>query len=187
MAVNKNNPAVIGASGRFGPTMVFRQKGKLTIMANRPTPTEIEPTAKQMNVRFSFMEASAYAVSAIADTPLKAAYQAKAKGNQTAYNVAFKDFLTAPILHKVDTSKYKGAVGDPILCRITDVLAVVAVKLTLYDRDGILVEEGMAVQGSLILDWVYKATVAQSAPLGLIVIQMTDVPNNVYTEEYVVV
>lgn len=82
MAVNKNNPVVEGASGRFGRTMVFRQKGALTVMAVRPKPTNKLPTQEQMRQRFLFAEASAYAMDAINDPVTKEAYLAKAKGNQ---------------------------------------------------------------------------------------------------------
>ncbi|WP_410221255.1 hypothetical protein [Pedobacter sp.] len=184
MAVNKNNPVVEGASGRFGRTMVFRQKGALTVMAVRPKPTNKLPTQEQMRQRFLFAEASAYAMDAINDPVTKEAYLAKAKGNQTAYNVAFKDFLTPPVLHLVDWSKYTGAIGDTITCRITDIMAVVSVKVSLYGTNDELIEEGMAVQSSLKLDWVYTATTAHAPVAGTrMVVQMTDTPQNVYTQE----
>lgn len=184
MAVNKNNPAVEGASGRFGRTMVFRQKGLLTVMAARPASKDRLPSSDQMRQRFLFTEASAYAMDVINNAASKAAYKAKAKGNQTAYNVAFKDFLTSPVLHLADRSKYTGAVGDTITCRITDVMAVVNVKVSLYDTDDTLIEEGMAVQSSLKLDWVYTATVAHTPVAGTrMVVQMTDTPQNVYSKE----
>jgi hypothetical protein len=187
MAISNNNPLVDGASGKFGNNLVFRQRGKTTILSARPRPSTQAPTDKQMNQRFLFTEASAYAKSANADPLVKAAYFEKAKGNQTAYNVAFKDFLTAPVLHKVETSTYSGAVGDKITCRITDVMAVTEVKLSLYDASGTLIEEGLAVQSSLKLDWVYTATVAHTPILGTrILVQMTDTPANVYTEEFAI-
>ena len=188
MAVNRNNPVVDGASGRFGNTLVFRRRGNLTIMATRPKPSGKAPTENQMNRRFSFMEASSYAVSAIADPLVKLEYQAKAKGNQSAYNVAFKDFLTAPILHQVDWSKYNGAIGDLITARITDVMAVVTVKISLFDAAGVLIEEGPAVQSTLKLDWVYTATVAHTPVIGTrVLVEMTDTPLNVYREEVEIV
>ncbi len=187
MAVNRNNPVVEGASGRFGNTLVFRQRGRVTIMATRPTRTTHVATEEQMNRRFLFMEACLYATSVLEDPVKKAAYQAKAKPNQSAYNVAFKDFLVAPILHLVDWSKYRGAIGDLITCRITDVLAVVDVRLSLYDVDGVLIEEGPAVQANLKLDWVYTATVAHTPIAGMrVVVEMTDTPGNVYRDEAVI-
>src|SRR5690606_34479808 len=99
-----------------------------TIFAKIPKKREKPASEGQIARQFLFTEASFYAQSAIADLVLKAAYQAKVKGNQSAFNVAFKDFLTSPNLHTVDWSKYAGAVGDTLTCRITDMLAVLAVK-----------------------------------------------------------
>lgn len=187
MAVNKNNPVIEGASGKFGRTMVFRQRGNVTVMAVRPKPTTKLPTQNQMKQRFLFAEASSYAMSVISDPITKAAYQAKAKANQTAYNVAFRDFLTPPVLHLADWSKYTGAIGDTITCRITDIMAVLSVKVSLYDTNDTLIEEGMAIQNTLKLDWVYTATVAHTPVAGTrMVVEMTDTPQNVYTEETVI-
>jgi hypothetical protein len=187
MAVNRNNPLVDGASGKFGNNLVFRRLGNLTVMAVRPKKNGKAPSPDQQAQRFSFAEASFYAVNAIADPALKAQYLAKAKGNQTAYNVAFKDFLTAPVLHQVDWSKYQGNVGDTLICRITDVLAVVSVKVSLYTSNDVLIEEGMAVQNALKLDWTYTSTVVHTPVLGTkILVRMTDTPQNIYEESFVI-
>jgi len=188
MAVNKQNIVIEGSSGKFGNNLVFRQRDGVTILSKNPVMREdYVPTEDQVNQRFVFMEAVWYAKSAIANPELKAEYKAKAKPNQSAYNVAFKDFTTAPILHKVNYSLYAGAIGDTLTCRITDLMAVVTVKVSLYDTDGVLIEEGMAVQSDLKLDWVYTATVAHTPVLGTrIVVTMTDTPANVYMREVVI-
>ncbi|RWU10571.1 hypothetical protein [Pedobacter chitinilyticus] len=188
MAISKNNPIVDGASGRFGNNLVFRKRGNRTVMAVRPSVSERVPTEDQMTQRFLFMEASFYAKSVLENPVLKAAYQAKAKEGQSAYNVAFKDYLTAPILHKLDWSKYTGELGSTLTGRITDVLAVTTVKMSLFDVNDVLIEEGLAVQSELKLDWVYTATVAHTPVVGTrILVQMTDTPGNVYVEEVVIV
>jgi len=187
MAISKNNPIVDGASGRFGNNLVFRKRGNVTVLAVRPSVSDRVPSEQQMAQRFLFAEASFYARGVLSDPLLKAEYQAKAKGGQSAYNVAFKDFLTAPVLHQVDWSNYTGAIGSVLTCRITDVLAVVTVKVSLFDANGVLVEEGLAIQSSLKLDWVYTATVAHTPVTGTrIMVQMTDTPGNVYSEEVVI-
>lgn len=187
MAISKNNPIVDGASGRLGNTLVFRKRGNVTIMATRPSVGERVPSEDQMAQRLLFAEASFYAKNVLGDPMLKAEYQAKARGGQSAYNIAFKDYLTAPVLHQVDWNNYTGEVDSVLICRITDVLAVVSVKLSLFDTNNVLIEEGQAVQGSLKLDWVYKATVMNLPVKGTrISVQMTDTPGNVYKEEVVI-
>lgn len=188
MAVNKQNVVVEGASGKLGKTLVFRQKGGVTVMAVPPKKNQFYvPTVEQIDQRFKFTEASFYAKNAILDPILKAAYLAKAKANQSAYNVAFKDFTTAPILHSINYSNYTGAIGDTLSCRITDILSVLSVKVSLYDTDGVFIEEGMAIQSDLKLDWVYTATVVHTPVLGTkIVVTMTDTPGNVYVRDEVI-
>lgn len=187
MAISKNNPIVDGASGKLGNTLVFRKRGNVTIMTTRPSVSERMPSEDQMTQRLLFAEASFYAKGALNDPILKAEYQAKARGGQSAYNIAFKDYLTAPVLHQVDWSNYTGEIGSTLNCRITDVLAVVNVKVSLFDASGVLVEEGLAVQSSLKLSWVYTATVVHTPVTGTrIVVQMTDTPGNIYKEEIVI-
>lgn len=188
MAINKQNIIVEGSNGKIGRNLVFRQKGGTTVMPRRSVLNpDYVASEKQINQRFTFMEAAWYAKNAIENPVLKAEYKAKAKPNQTAYNVAFKDFVTAPILHSVNYSAYTGAIGSKISFRITDVLAVVSVKVGLFDTGGVLIEEGMAVQSALKLDWIYTATVAHTPVIGThIVVTMTDTPANVYTKEVVI-
>ncbi len=185
MAVNKQNVVVDGSSGKFGKNLVFRQRAGVTMLSKNPVfRDDYAPTDKQIKQRFKFIEATWYASNAVADPELKERYQAKAKANQSAYNVAFKDYTTAPVLHFVDMENYDGAVGGTITCRITDVLAVVSVKVSLVDNNGELIEEGMAVQSAIKLDWVYTATVAHTPVAGnTIVVKMTDTPGNVYKVE----
>ena len=188
MAISKNNPIVDGASGKFGNNLVFRRLGKATILAARPKATTVAPTEQQMINRFAFTEASAYAKDAIADPTVKAAYKEKAKGNQSAYNVAFKDFMTAPVLHQVNWKDFSGAVGDRITLRITDVMAVLSVRVSLYAPDGSLIESGAAVQAALKLDWVYTVTVGYSPISGMrMLVEMMDTPLNSYSEEVEIV
>lgn len=189
MAVNKQNVVVEGSSGKIGKTLVFRQRGGVTIMSKNPVLREdYVPTEDQVTQRFLFMEAAWYAKGAISNPVLKAEYKAKAKPNQSAYNIAFKDYTTAPILHSVNYSAYTGAIGTKISCRITDVLAVVSVKVTLREDDGTLIEEGMAVQSDLKLDWVYTATVAHTPIAGTkIFVEMIDTPGNIYEKEVTIV
>lgn len=183
MAKNITNTMVEGTSGKFGNSVVYRQRGGITFLSKLPTRNpEKRPTDKQIAQQFRFMEASAYAKEAIEDTVLKEAYQEKARGNQTAYNVAFKDYLTAPQLHEVVTENYTGQPGSVISMKITDVLQVTHVKVLLEKTDGTLIEEGDAVINSkLKIEWNYTATVVNDAVSETIIkVQMTSTPGNIY-------
>lgn len=100
----KNNDLVKGSSGRFGDQLIYRQRGGKTIIARRPRKKIRPDSARQLTVRELFAEAVLYAKSAIADEVKKAAYQAKASGNQTAFILAFSDFYKAPEIRKYNVS-----------------------------------------------------------------------------------
>ncbi|MFI2744611.1 hypothetical protein ACG2LH_17890 [Zhouia sp. PK063] len=189
MAVNKNNVVMHGASGKLGNNVVFRQRGGVTIVSKTPFRSSgYIPTANQQEQQIKFTEAAFYAKSAMLDPSLKNAYANKAKGNQSAYNVAVKDYLTAPLLASANFSSYTGEIGSTITLAISDVLAVVTVKIALYTSDGALVEEGMAVQDAVnAMFWVYTAT-AENTPISGMVLMayLTSTPGNVYEHELVI-
>ncbi|SFU54297.1 hypothetical protein SAMN05216480_106168 [Pustulibacterium marinum] len=185
MAINKDNIIVEGASGKFGKKLVFRQRGVLTIMSKAPKKTTKAPTTAQIEQRELFGEASIYAKSVIANPELKAIYQAKATGNQSAYNVAFKDYLTAPTC-EFELSGYTGAIGDIIKLKIKDVIEVTNAVVSMYDAEGVLLEEGNAIQQDNLLWWNYTTTTENaSLPGTRIVVKLTSFPGNVY--EYVAI
>ncbi|MFI2743383.1 hypothetical protein ACG2LH_11635 [Zhouia sp. PK063] len=189
MAVNKNNVVVSGSSGKLGNTMVFRQRGRLTVLAQMPYRSKrYVPTENQKAHQLKFTAASFYAQGVLQNPVLKAAYTAKAKGNQSAYNMAIKDYLTPPLLASANCSSYTGKIGSTITLAISDVLAVVTVKIVLYTNDGTLVEEGMAVQDAEnAMFWVYTATAVNTPVSGMVLMAyLTSTPGNVYKHELVI-
>lgn len=180
----KNNPLLKGASGMLGDVIVFREyRGKL-IMANRPkkgeTPTEQQRIAKQR-----FIRAVHYGKQQIADPLTKAEY-ATAIGNRSpsAYSAAVNDYLTAPVIDLVDVSGYHGSVGDVIAITASD-FKVVAVRVTITDNTGALIEQGEALLQPGALDgWRYTATADNVALAGTkIVVSVSDKPGNVTSAE----
>lgn len=183
MAKSKDNVVMQGASGTIGRMLVFRQRAGQTIIARRPVMKEGRVyTAKQIEVRERFADAAYYAKSAIQDEDLKAAYESVAKPGQSAYNIAFRDYLKEPVVNRVFMENYQGAVGDVIGFRIVDVLEVKSVHVEIKDPDGNLIEEGAAVkQFDDGIDWIYTATAEneewQTSQLTLTIV---DTPGNVY-------
>ena len=115
MAKSKDNVVMEGASGKIGKMLVFRQRADQTIIARRPKKSLRQVTDDQQEARNRFTEAAYYAKSAISDPILKEAYQAKAKLGQTAYNVAFADYLKAPEMRRAFLESYSGTIGDVVL------------------------------------------------------------------------
>ncbi len=180
MAINENNVIVEGASGKFGKKLVFRQKGALTVMAKAPKKTTKLPSEGQLRRRELFDEASFYARAVIADEVIKARYQAKVTGNQSAYNVAFKDYLKAPKL-SFELDQYHGTIGDIISLKIAPIIEVTNVHLSIYSAEGVLLEEGDPVQQFNTLFWDYVTTVANpEIPGTRIVVSLINFTGNSY-------
>ena len=180
MAKSKDNVVMEGASGKIGRMLVFRQRADQTIIARRAKKTSKPITDLQQEIRNRFTEAAYYAKSAIEDPILKQAYQDKAKLGQTAYNVAFADYLKAPELRKAFLETYTGAVGDIVLFRIVDSFQIRSVQVELKDAVGNVLEVGTAVQQLNKMDWLFQTTVANQPIAGSSFhLTITDTPNNV--------
>lgn len=183
MAKSTENVVMQGASGKVGKMLVFRQRGDKTIIAKAPKVIAERPvSAKQMLVRERFQNASLYAQSAIADPELKAIYAAKATVNQSAYNVAFKDFLVLPEVRSLDDRNYQGQIGGSIEWFVKDILPAVQVTIEIYDADQ-LIESGAATQMQQNpTRWQYIATATHPDPTQAIYhITIRDVPGNEVT------
>src|SRR5690606_5320059 len=144
MAKSKDNVVMQGASGKIGRNLVFRQKGDQTIIARRPRETAAgRPISKdQLNVQQRFLDAALYAKKAIKDEDMKAAYKAKATINQTAYNVAFKDFFTPPTVRRLNDTGYSGQAGDEITFMVRDIMRVTQIEVEILDSSEVLIETG---------------------------------------------
>jgi len=186
MAKSKDNVVMQGASGTVGKMLVFRQRGDKTIIARRPKGRGGERiySPDQLKIQNRFLDASLYARKAIADPDLKAAYLAKATVNQTAYNVAVKDFFTPPTVRRLDDRAYNGVVGDVISFIIKDVLMVKEVMLEILDDGGAIIEAGYAeVVDTQGIEWLYTATVDNTDYSSCTFrVTMTDTPGNTYSE-----
>jgi hypothetical protein len=183
MARIKDNLLVRGASGNVGKQFVYRKRGNETFITRMPaTDKNAKPTEQQEKVRDLFASAAMYATGAIADPKIKELYQKKAKAGsgKTAYNVAFRDYLKAPVVKGIDTEKYKGTAGSTIVVKAKDDFRVAEVTVSIRTAAGVLVEEGIAILNPIDRnEWVYTATQNNAALTGS-VIQATakDLPGN---------
>ena len=183
MAKIKDNLLVRGASGKVGKQFVYRKRGDDTFITRMPaTDKNAKPTDQQEKVRDLFAAASGYATAAIADPKLKAEYQKKAKANsgRTAYNVAFRDFLKAPVVKSIDTEMYKGTTGTTIVIDARDDFRVVEVFVSIKTAAGVLVEEGYAILNPKFRhEWIYTATQNNATLAGsVILVTAKDLPGN---------
>lgn len=117
MAESKNNVITHGLSGKFGDLVVFRQRAGKTLATKAPGAREGEPSEKQLAVQQRFQKAVLYGKSVLADPAAKEAYAAAAQNGQSAYNIAFADYFSAPDILEVDLSAYSGQAGHQYALR----------------------------------------------------------------------
>jgi hypothetical protein len=153
-------------------------------------------TEAQQAQREQFARASDYAKEVAVDAAKKALYEALAKGQPTTWRaLAVQDYLTPPIVARVDARDYHGKVGDRLDVFIHDQTAQsVQVRLLSPSADqppaepgqeplGTVVEEGAAERAVAGQDthWIYRATAALPGTKFLVVVEAQDLPGNVGT------
>ena len=181
MANVSKNPLVKNASGKFGNHFVFKTRGNKTTLAQMPTVNEnAVKSEKQLKVSGRFTSASKYATGAISSDALKKEYQKKVSTQNTAFNVAFRDFLKAPKVMAIDTESYNGSIGSVIIVTAEDDFKVAAVRVSLRTAAGVLIEEGNALVDPVFdSQWTYTATQANGVLAGTIITATAaDVPKN---------
>jgi len=181
MANVNENLLVRGARGNVGKQFVFRKHGDNTTIARMPSVNkDAVPTAKQAANRELFAQAAAYAQGVMSSADLKKEYDKKTTPGRTAFNVAFRDYLKAPVVKQIDVSNYKGTVGSVIVVNAKDDFRVAMVKVSIHSSAGILIEEGNAILDPVKRRlWNYVATQNNAAPAGsVITATATDLPGN---------
>lgn len=183
MAHVGNNIVTQGLSGMLGEQLVFRMRGKKTYVSKAPVQKERELSEAQILHQRKWQEAILYGKSAMASPEMKEAYKSSADETHSAYNVAVADFMNAPHIDEIDISQYTGQPGSFIIIRAVDDFQVAEVSVTIYNPDGTLVEQGMAVVEAGA-SWKYTATAVNSDLSGdKIVIKVSDIPGNLTLEE----
>ncbi|AYN01043.1 hypothetical protein [Chryseobacterium sp. 3008163] len=180
MAESKNNIVTHGLSGKVGDLLVFSQRNGKTIVSKAPKERTGELSDKQKAHKLKFQKAVLYAKSALADPVKNQMYGIKSDSSSgiTTYNVAVADLLNAPDIEEIDLSNYSGNPGDLIKITATDDFQVISVTVKIENADGILVEEGNAVDNGA--EWIYTATASNSDLAGdKITVHATDNPANI--------
>jgi hypothetical protein len=177
-----NNSLVTGKfRGILGKELVFREWAGKTVVAKAPKKREGEPTGKQAEIQEKFLVASRYAMGIIksTDKSMAEAYAAALKPRQNVYSRALEDFMTSPVVKRIDTRNYKGATGDKIAVRAIDDFRVVSVRIEIYAANGTLLEAGNGEQSPNGIDWTYTAAQANATLAGTKITAIaTDVPGN---------
>jgi hypothetical protein len=87
-----NNNATSGLRGRVDQ-FVFKERCGTTFVSKVPDMSRVVASEKQRKCRADFRLAARYAKAKLREAGMKDYYRSKAKPNQTAYNVAFKEYF----------------------------------------------------------------------------------------------
>ncbi|HEV7783539.1 MAG TPA: hypothetical protein VGO58_19840 [Chitinophagaceae bacterium] len=189
MSKINDNLLVKGARGNLGKQFVYKKRGKNTHIAKMPVINKnLVPTARQLEVRELFAAASLYAKGAMTSPVLKKEYEKKAANGQTPFNIAFRDYLKAPVVRSIDTENYDGTSGSVIVVIARDDFRVAAVKVSIRDGAGVLIEEGNAILNPIDRNkWSYTTVQPNASPSGCTVSATAlDLPGNKGTLEVTV-
>ena len=179
MARSTNNVLTRNYSGKVAGQYILRTRGNKSIIAGLPSKNERVASPKQEVIRRKFALSVIYAKKALTNPDLKVAYNAVAKGNQTAFNVALLDAFKAPELSNLRTEGFTGAAGQSFTVQAIDNFRVTKVSFGLYAPDGSLLEEGEAIMDENGFDWIYTTKLEIPSPAGtLIRVSAEDIPKN---------
>jgi hypothetical protein len=181
MGFVKDNYVTSGASGNVGNLWSFRQRAGRTVLAKQRGASSKPPTAEGLAVQSRFKTAVDYALNAMNNPAIKAAYAAAAPRGVSAYNMALGDAAQSPVVSKIDSTNYHGAVGDKLVIDATDNFKVTGIVVTIDSAAGALIETGSAVLDDN-KNWIYTATVANAVIAGSkITAVASDLPGNTGT------
>jgi hypothetical protein len=176
MAKVFHNIFLQGVSGMIGGQLVIRQLHTGGIIAAPPTSTKKPPTQAQLDHRKQFRVASEYAKHA---NKVPQYLKLAAKRGVSARSVAIGDFLHPPEVRDIILTGYKGKTGDSIVVRAMDVVEVQAVRVSIFDDQGALIERGECKHPPFDMTrWTYVATVDAAVSRGKVIAEATDIPGH---------
>ncbi|WPQ63396.1 hypothetical protein SIO70_00780 [Chitinophaga sancti] len=168
------------ASGSVGKMLtITKKRSGTTLLGKHRGASKVPPTEKQQEVQSRFKMAIVYAKAVMQDPDLKGQYEAAAKKDQSAYNLAVRDAYKAPEISSITTHLYTGAIGSKITVRAIDDFKVASVRVKITTAAGVVIEQGDAVLQGNGLDWVYTATALNDELQGsIIAASALDLPAN---------
>jgi hypothetical protein len=154
----KLHPMVQSASGALGDMVYYELDGQ-AVARRLGERSKKDPTAAQLAHREKVRKAAYWARATMADPVQKAEYRVKCEGHQTPYNIAVRDFLTAPVIERLDLAAYTGKAGGSVKIKASDDFQVQSVSVVIRDAANNLIEEGSAIRGADPKDWQYTTRV----------------------------
>ena len=180
MAISFNNVITRNYSGRVGD-IVFRNYNGKSVMAKRPDCSKVIKTERQMGSMNKFAKGVKFGQFA-KDNPKLCEDYNKKRPDLSPYHAAISDFMTTPVIERVDVSEYQGHPGNVVTVSAWDKWNIEGVGVVIFNALGEVIEFGEAVPGEFSgnTEWDYTATVENvDYQGGRVEIRVTDRPGNV--------
>ena len=147
---------------------VYRQQDGKTIVTYYRAPKPRKPSAAQKQARARFQAAHAYAAEVLSDPLRRLVYQKLGAEHRRPPNALLaSNFLTPPVIEKIETSAYTGRAGEIIRIVALDPIEVTEVSVTIRPAaaSGSLIESGAADHDHGV--WTYRTTAKATANTAL--------------------
>ena len=184
MAVSYNNVITREYSGRVGD-VVFRNYNGKSVMAKRPDCSKVIKTARQLEINDKFKKAVKVGQYVIKNQESSDFYKRK-RPDMDPYHAAISDYLSRPVIERVDADGYKGLPGNVVTVSVWDKWEIEGVDMVIFNSLGEVIECGAAVprQFSANTEWEYKATVENDDYKSCrILVRVKDHPGNIVEAE----
>ncbi|ACU62765.1 hypothetical protein [Chitinophaga pinensis] len=179
MAHVKDNILLKNVSGTIGRQMnIFNRYGE-TYLRTAKKKKQLHFSAIQLESQHNFADAVVYSKQVIKDPEMNLYYLSLARKGQSAYNVAMKDALSAPVIRDIDADTYTGESGQVISIYAVDHFRVYQVHVAIINAAGDTIEKGLAVQQWKPMYWDYTTTMpTEIAQVEKIQVIAVDMPGN---------
>jgi hypothetical protein len=118
--------------------------------------------------------------------PALCEYYRKKRPDLSPYHAAISDFMTRPIIERVDVNEYKGHPGDVVTISAWDKWNIEGIGVVIFNAIGEVIEFGEAVpkEFSGNTEWDYMATVENVDYKSCrILVRVKDLPGNTIEAE----
>jgi len=139
MATSTQNVLTYGYGGKFAGQFILRYYGGRSVMSAVHDYSRKVWSQPQKDGRRKFKRAVLWAKEQLKDDVKRKHYRKRARGAQTATNVAISDYMKNLRVREVDCTSYHGACGDSIRITLKNPLAVSRVRVYILGRGGVTI------------------------------------------------
>jgi len=156
MSKTTENKLTMHYHGKFGDDFVLRMRNGVSVLCKLHDYSKAIWTTKQNQNRGNFRKSARWAQEVLKDEKVKRYFKKKAKGGQSAYNMAIKDHMRQLSL-EADFSQFDLNIGGKINFRMKHEFGASYVEVRLIGPGEVVIERGMAKSTEKGFGWEFNA------------------------------